>query len=221
MKVFIKTFGCTLNKRDSENIAGILKEQGFTLSQEKQADIIIVNSCGVKSKTQNRVISYITKQTKPVYLGGCLSAMLDLKSLTPNVKGYFNTNTIKQLTSQIKDNILENYSTKKENRLNIPIIRNKDIAIIPISQGCLGNCTYCSVKFARGSLKSYKEKDILKEIKQAIKIHKTILLTSQDTGCYGQDINTNLCSLLKKVIEIKGDFKVKLGMANPEHILTC
>jgi threonylcarbamoyladenosine tRNA methylthiotransferase CDKAL1 len=219
MKVYVKTFGCNLNKRDSENIAGILKENGFEISEEENADIIIVNSCGVKSKTQNRVVSYINKQTKPVYVGGCLPDMLDLKSLTPNVKGYFNTNTIKKLANQIKDSLLENFSIKKENRLNIPIVRNKDIAIIPISQGCLGNCSYCSVKFARGSLKSYEEKDILNEIKEVIKTHKTILLTSQDTGCYGLDINTNLINLLKKVIGIKGNFKVKLGMANPEHIL--
>jgi len=218
MKIFIKTFGCNLNKRDSENIAGILKES-FTPSTEKQADIIIVNSCGVKGTTQNRVISYINKQTKPVYVGGCLPDMLDLKSLTPKVKGYFNTNTIKQLINQIKDNLLENFSIKKENRLNIPIVRNKDIAIIPISQGCLGNCSYCSVRFARGSLKSYKEEDIIKEIKQAIKTHDKILLTSQDTGCYGQDINTSLTPLLNKIISLNGNFKIKLGMANPEHIL--
>jgi threonylcarbamoyladenosine tRNA methylthiotransferase CDKAL1 len=219
MKVYVKTFGCNLNKRDSENIAGILKEKGFEITEEDQADIIIVNSCGVKGTTQNRVVSYINKQTKSVYVGGCLPDMLDLKSLTPNVKGYFNTNTIKQLADQIKNNLMENFSIKKENRLNIPIIRNKDIAIIPISQGCLGNCSFCSTRFARGTLKSYKEEDVLKEVKQAIKTHDKILLTSQDTGCYGLDINTNLILLLKKVISLNGNFKIKLGMANPEHIL--
>jgi len=219
MKVFVKTFGCTLNKRDSENIEGILKEQGFVLTTEDKAEIIIVNTCGVKSRTQNRVISYINQHKKPVYVGGCLPKMLNLKELTPNVKGYFDTNTITKITSQIKDNILENFSTQKENRLNIPIERkSKDFAIIPISQGCLGNCSYCSVKFARGSLKSYTEEEILKEVEQ-VKNYKKIYLTSQDCGCYGQDINTNLISLLNKVVKVEGEFKVKVGMANPEHIL--
>ncbi|MFH1972270.1 MAG: tRNA (N(6)-L-threonylcarbamoyladenosine(37)-C(2))-methylthiotransferase [archaeon] len=219
MKVFVKTFGCALNKRDSENIEGILKEQGFELTEEKKADIIIVNTCGVKSRTQNRVISYINQHKKPVYVGGCLPKMIDLKELTPKVKGFFDTNTITKIASQIKDNLLENFSTQKENRLNIPLVRSsKDIAIIPISQGCLGNCAYCSVKFARGSLKSYTEEEILKEIEQ-VKDYKIIHLTSQDCGCYGKDINTNIISLLKKIISLGGNFKVKMGMANPEHVL--
>jgi len=219
MKVYVKTFGCTLNQRDSENIEGILKTKGFELSDEDKADIIIVNSCGVKSTTQNRVISYINKQTKPVYVGGCLPRMLNLKQLTPKVKGYFDTNSITKIAEQLNNNLIENYSTQKENRLNIPIKRNKDIAIIPIAQGCLGNCRFCSVRFARGSLKSYSEEEILKEIKEIKDKYKKIYLTSQDCGCYGLDIKTNIISLLNNIIELEGNFKVRLGMANPEHIL--
>lgn len=219
MKIFIKTFGCTLNQRDSENISGILKKEGFQLSEEGNADIIIVNSCGVKSTTQNRVVSYINRQVKPVFVGGCLPRMINLKQLTPNVRGFFDTNSITKIGKQIKNNLLENYSLNKENRLNIPIQRGRNIAIIPISQGCLGNCHYCSVKFARGSLKSYSEQDILEEVNQVLKEdYKKIYLTSQDTGCYGKDINTNLSSLLKKIISLDGNFKIRLGMANPEHL---
>ncbi|MBT3984665.1 tRNA (N(6)-L-threonylcarbamoyladenosine(37)-C(2))-methylthiotransferase [archaeon] len=217
MKVFVKTFGCTLNQRDSENIVGILQKNGFEIGED--ADIVIVNTCGVKSTTQNKVISYINSLDKPVYVGGCLPRMLDLKKLTPNVKGYFDTNSIKKLVEQIKDELFENFSLEKENRLNMEIVRNsKDVAIIPISQGCLGNCTYCSVRFARGSLKSYSEEEILEEVR-SVKDYKKIYLTSQDTGCYGNDRGTDLISLLKKVISIEGKFKVRLGMANPEHIL--
>jgi len=97
----------------------------------------------------------------------------------------------------------------------LPYIPSKeDITIIPISEGCLGDCNYCSVKFARGKLKSYKIEDIIKQIKG-----KKILLTSQDTGCYGLDINTNLVELLKQVVKVKGNFQVRVGMMNPEHVL--
>ena len=111
MKIYIKTFGCTLNKRDSENLAGILEKQGFTLSEESKAEVIVVNTCGVKSTTQNRVISYINKQKKPIYVGGCLPKMINLKDLTPNVWGYFDTNSIKKIAQQIKNETFESLQT--------------------------------------------------------------------------------------------------------------
>jgi threonylcarbamoyladenosine tRNA methylthiotransferase CDKAL1 len=217
MKVFVKTFGCAYNKRDSENIRGVLKNSDYELvDSSEEADIVIVNSCGVKSQTQSKIIVYIESQNKPVYLGGCLPKMLDLTNVK-NVKGVFDTNSITKLPEQISKEIKENFSDAKENRLNIPIVREKEeTLIVPISQGCLGNCHYCSTKFARGTLKSYPIEEIIKEIRnnKASLVH----LTSQDNGCYGFDIKTNLIELLRKVLEI-GDFKIKLGMINPQHVL--
>ena len=217
MKVFVKTFGCAYNKRDSENIKGILKSSDYELvDSSEESDIIIVNSCGVKSQTQSKIQVYIESQDKPVYLGGCLPKMLDLTHVK-NVKGVFDTNSITRLPEQISKGIKENFSNEKENRLNIPIIRDKEeTLIVPISQGCVGNCHYCSTKFARGTLKSYPIEDILTEIKnnKASLVH----LTSQDNGCYGFDINTNLIELLRRVLELEG-FKIKIGMMNPQHVL--
>ncbi len=214
MKVFVKTYGCTLNQKDGEIIKGVLNKSNFTLVEsEEEADIIVINSCGVKSVTENKIISYIKSQTKPVYLGGCLTKMIDTSKL--NVKGIFDTNTISKLPEQIKNNIKNNLSAEKEEKLSLPSIQSKEnITIIPISEGCLGDCNYCSVKFARGRLKSYKIEDILKQVKG-----KKVLLTSQDTGCYGLDINTNLINLLKQVVQVEGDFEIRVGMMNPEHVL--
>ena len=217
MKVFVKTFGCAYNKRDSENIKGVLKNSNYELvDSSEEADIIIINSCGVKSQTQSKIIVYIESQTKPVYLGGCLPKMLDLTHIK-NVKGVFGTNSITKLPEQISKEIKENFSDEKENRLNIPIIReSEEKLIIPISQGCLGNCNYCSTKFARGTLKSYPIVEIVKEIRnnKASLVH----LTSQDNGCYGFDINTNIIELLRTVLELDG-FNIKIGMMNPQHVL--
>tara|TARA_Y100000310_G_scaffold344983_1_gene460954 strand:- start:2251 stop:3279 length:1029 start_codon:yes stop_codon:yes gene_type:complete len=217
MKIYVKTFGCNLNKRDSENIKGVLQEAGFVLTNEEKADVIIVNSCGVKAKTQSRVISYINKHKKDVYVGGCLPRMLDLKERC-NAKGYFDTNSILKIAEQIRDERLESFSNKKENRLNQPLVRTyKDIMIIPISEGCLGNCNYCSTKLARGNLKSYTIKDIIKEVKN--NGFETLYLTSQDCGCYGLDIGTNLVELLEAIISVDKEFKIRVGMMNPEHVL--
>lgn len=217
MKVYVKTFGCNLNKRDSENIKGVLQEAGFTLTNEEDADVIVVNSCGVKQKTQSRVISYINKHKKNVYVGGCLPRMLDLKNRC-NAKGYFDTNSILKIAKQIRNEKPESFSNKKENRLNKPLVRTyKDIMIIPISEGCLGNCAYCSTKLARGNLKSYPIKEIIKEVKN--NEFETVYLTSQDCGCYGLDIGTNLVELLEAILAVDKKFKIRLGMMNPEHVL--
>ena len=140
MKVFVKTYGCTFNQRDSENIKGVLQKEDYEIVySENEADLIVVNSCGVKGVTQNKVISYTKSQSKPVYVGGCLPKMVDLTNLE-NVKGVFDPNTITQLPEQISLNNIKNFSAKKEHRLNLPLVNiEEDRLIIPISQGCLGS----------------------------------------------------------------------------------
>ena len=98
--------------------------------------------------------------------------------------------------------------------------KNEIIEIIPISSGCKGNCTYCLTKKARGNLQSYDPNLILKRVRKAsAQGVKEIWLTSQDNGAYGLDINTTLPELLKKILEIPGNHKIRLGMANPNFII--
>jgi len=94
------------------------------------------------------------------------------------------------------------------------------IRIIPISYGCLGVCSYCCVRFARGKLRSYSIDDIIDQVKSAIdeKI-KEVWFTSQDSACYGKDIGTDLITLMKKTTDISGLYRVRVGMMNPEHVL--
>ncbi len=213
MKVYVKTYGCTFNQRDSDSIKGVLQNDNFTIvDSEDQADIIIVNSCGVKGVTQDKIISYINSQDKKVYVGGCLTKMVDIKAKT-KATGVFDTNTISQIGKQIKNGLLENFSHKKEDKLGLPTV-SRETTIVPISEGCLGSCTFCSTKMARGNLKSYPVEDIVNAINGEL-----IYLTSQDNGCYGFDIGTNLSFLLKEVVKKEGNFIVRVGMMNPEHIL--
>ena len=218
MKIFVKTFGCVFNHKDSENIKGVLSSQDFEIvNTEDKADIIIVNSCGVKDQTQSKIIFYIESLDKPVYLGGCLPKILDLKKIK-NVKGVFDPNTINNLPNQINGEIEESFSSKKLNKLKLPSIQeNENTLIVPISEGCLGNCNYCGTKFARGKLKSYPINEIVDTIR-GFKGER-VNLTSQDNSCYGFDIGTNLANLLKELIKLEGDYLIRVGMMNPEHIL--
>ncbi|MCX7765416.1 MAG: MiaB/RimO family radical SAM methylthiotransferase [Candidatus Sumerlaeia bacterium] len=90
-----------------------------------------------------------------------------------------------------------------------------------MAQGCLGECSYCQTRLARGELHSYPIDRIIARIKRSVTRDgiKEIWLTAQDTGAYGLDIGTNLIQLLRQITEIKGEFRVRLGMTNPEHLL--
>lgn len=220
MRVYVKTFGCAHNQRDSENICGILVEGKFELVDSvDSADIVVVNSCGVKAKTQNRVASFVNSipEGKRVFVGGCLPRMVNVRSLCPRVEAVFDPNTILSLPKVI-DEAKDVRSDVKEHRLNAPIRRKSgDTAIIPISQGCLGDCTYCSVRFARGPLKSYPADDIVREVQSAVADGcSRINLTAQDTGCWGVDIGSSLPALLKEVVAVEGDFVIRVGMMNPD-----
>jgi MiaB-like tRNA modifying enzyme len=213
-KIFIKTFGCTLNKKDSKNIVA-----NYNYSEDEKdtftADYIIINTCGVKERTDTKIVNYLKKlkqlniSEKKIIICGCL-VTIDKELLTdifPNAN-YFKIEETKQLQKLLGSSKLE-IKTKKVN-ISEPII---------LSNGCLGNCNYCAVKFARGKLKSKSEKDIILEIEKTIENgSKEILLTSQDNGCYGFDINTNIVKLLSEIIKIKGNFLIRLGIANPQHL---
>jgi MiaB-like tRNA modifying enzyme len=92
-------------------------------------------------------------------------------------------------------------------------------AIIPISSGCLGSCTYCITKVARGNLQSHGPDVLIESMKKVLSDgFKEIRLTSQDTAAYGADIESSLADLLKMIGALKGDFRVRVGMMNPENV---
>jgi len=105
------------------------------------------------------------------------------------------------------------------------------VVSIPLCQGCNGMCTYCETRLARGPLKSYPFETVVKLFEKAVGMgFKEIRLTAQDTGCYGKDFHLyanrnglghgdrdDLVSLLDKLVEYRGEHRIRLGMINPEH----
>ena len=93
------------------------------------------------------------------------------------------------------------------------------IAKIPISEGCASNCSFCATKLARGPLNSFSEKLILRVIEMSVANGaREIDLTSQDVGSYGLDKRTDIAELAMKASQIPGDFRIRIGMLNPEHL---
>ncbi|MBL7056986.1 tRNA (N(6)-L-threonylcarbamoyladenosine(37)-C(2))-methylthiotransferase [Candidatus Woesearchaeota archaeon] len=224
-KIFIKTYGCTHNQSDSEFMAGLLEQEGFKLvDDEASSDLIIINTCTVKDPSEKKFFFELENIKKPVVVAGCIpqSDQNNPKLQNYSLVGVKQIERIAEVVKQtLQGNKVRFLNQSNDQSLNLPRIRkNSLIEIIPISSGCLGQCTFCKTKFARGSLVSFKEEAIIKQARAALNEGvKEIWLTSEDTGAYGLDIKTTLPHLLKELLKINKDYKVRLGMINPEYVI--
>ena len=228
-KIYVRTFGCSHNASDSEYMVGILAKEGYEIVDNlEDSDLTIINSCTVKSPSQAAFINLALKskqKNKHVVVGGCVpQAERNLKGLENcSIVGVSQIDKIDYIVKQtFEGNTVRLLENKTLPSLLLPKIRrNKYIEIIPISQGCLGSCTYCKTKQARGKLISYPIKQIVEACKRAWENNaKELWITSEDTGVYGRDIGTNLPNLMVEILKyVPKDVMIRIGMANPPYIL--
>ncbi|MEM4222091.1 MAG: hypothetical protein QW097_01535 [archaeon] len=217
MRIFLQTFGCTFNKADEGYIKKVLNKNVFCKKPE-HADVVILNTCGVKNTTENRMFFLIEKYlkaNKKVVVTGCLPK-INFERLQKYPVSIVDSNSLDFLPQALEKREIF-ISSKPLNKLDF--YGEGFTAIIPICEGCLSRCSFCATKNARGNLRSYSERDVVLTLERAVQSgKKEILLTAQDCGCYGLDIGTNIGSLLEKISKVEGEFKVRLGMANPQYI---
>ena len=231
MKVFIETYGCTFNQADSEIMAGILNENDIEIVDSlEDADAIIVNTCYVKLPTESKVINRIKNlqeefPDKEIIVGGCMVEIdqKKLEAVGPNCSwiGPHQLNkTADVVKSAIAGEVSREFGFSDEPKVCVPKMRQDPyIHVIQICEGCLGSCTYCCTRFARGHLNSYSIKDIVSEARQAIEDGCVeIELTAQDTSAFGKDTGERLADLIKEVASLEGDFRVRVGMMHPKNI---
>ena len=223
-KIHCITHGCSANYSDSEVMQGLLKEEGYELVDKPEiSDIIVINTCTVKNVTENVFLREFKKlNNKPIVITGCIAQASPEKFQDCSIVGTHQIHRIVDVVEEtLQGNVVALIQRERNPRLNLPKIRkNPLVEIIPINQGCLNCCTFCQTKIARGNLMSYDKSEILKQARQAISDGvKEIWLTSQDTGAYGKDIGMVLPNLLNDLVKIEGEFMIRLGMANPNHIL--
>ena len=217
MKFYIETYGCSLNKSDSGNMQGYLLENGFESVKQNDADLLIVNGCAVKEVTENKMLNRIRKLVKgkqkkqKIIVFGCLSKIIPGK-INEISKSVLLVDNLKELGKLLKIKPADFSLKMKETR------ENRFISIIAICKGCLGECSYCCVRNARGRLKSYSIESINKRFQRAIKETPEVWMTAQDLGAYGKDIGESLPKLIKALLENKGNYKIRLGMMNPHFL---
>jgi MiaB-like tRNA modifying enzyme len=230
--VYAENYGCAANKADFEIMLAYILKAGYKISSKpEKADIILVNTCGVKKPTEDRILERLrlfSSLNKPLIVSGCLPK-INLNSImkaAPNVSALLDPYSVDKIVSALRaaelgERGVKFFSDKPMVKLGQPKIRlNKVIEIIPISEGCLGACSFCCVRFARGTLFSYPKELIINALKEALaEGAREIWLTSQDNGAYGVDIKTNLAELLKCCCTINGKFFIRVGMMNPNHAI--
>ncbi len=209
MRAYIETYGCTANKSDSQRIKTILIENDYEITDNvERSDIVLVNTCTVTGRTERRMIKRLRELKKEkVIVAGCLPAaqpdlVADLawKKLTPR--------SVPSLAIMLGGQALAKHE------IQVPL--EGVTGIVSISDGCVGQCSYCIVKQARGDLESYPPRTIINSVKRLVEAGaKEILITSQDTAAYGLDIGFRLPDLLDRITEINGDFYIRVGMMNP------
>ncbi len=225
-RIKILTYGCSANSADSEAMAYLLEKKGHAIV-EKDAELIIINTCTEKTPTENKImrkISELDKKGNKLIITGCIpqaeKSYVNTKLKKFSIVGVFDISKICEAVEKTLNGervvFLSENAKKKETlerkRSNILV------EILPISEGCLGNCTYCKTKQARGNLVSFPENYLIKQARAAVEGGaKEIWVTSQDTGCYGFDIGKTLPELVENLCKIKGDFKIRIGMMNPNH----
>ncbi len=226
----IETYGCTLNQADSDMIEGILRQSGVhtergTYSKEANADYVIINTCTVKKPTEQKILDRIQKMSGKgdrLIVTGCMaSANPDrIRKAAPKARIISINNVPEMLPKMLNGNPDTGmHAYKRIDRSKFIFNPMGVIARIPISDGCLSSCSFCETKFARGPLNSFSEELILKAVSNAVSNGaKEIELASQDTGAYGADKKTDIAYLVSKAADINGNFRIRIGMLNPEHL---
>lgn len=217
----IHTFGCKVNIYESEYITNIMKTNGYKLSNENP-DIYIINTCTVTNEAdkKDRKIIHQIKNKYPntiLIVVGCYSQLKYNEINADIILGNKYKSHIPQL--------IENYIKNKKKIVKVEDISNTSFedmyinrftnhtrAFVKIQDGCNAFCSYCTIPYARGGLRSKDFETAIKEVEELVQNgYKEIVLTGIHTGKYGIESNTNLEKLLRKMVDIPNIYRIRLS----------
>lgn len=223
-KYLLKTYGCQANVRDSETLAGIFEEMGFTPTEDPhEASVIVFNTCAVRRTAEEHVLGQLgalkgLKEEDPekvFCVCGCMAqeeaVVQELLQSYPQVDMIFGTHNLYRFPDlllqhmQKHKKVVEVYSKEGEVIEDLPVKRGDSCkAFVDIMYGCNKFCTYCIVPYTRGRERSRRVGDILEEV-QSLKQsgHKEVIFLGQNVNAYGKDLGMEdgFTKLLEKTAE--------------------
>ncbi len=230
VRVFVETYGCTMNQADSDIIRGIVARRFELVDRAEDADVVVINSCGVIEFTERKIIRRaldLRAMGKRVVMAGCLPR-ISTRRVGAVADAMISPDNIHKIDLAIESALRgrkfvmigKNSQIDKSKLHTVKCrLRENAIAIVSISEGCVGRCSFCATRFARGRLRSFSLESIVEEVRRCVEMgFREIQLTSQDTGAYGLDKGGHMLpDLLNAITEIEGDFRIRVGMMNPHH----
>lgn len=234
------TFGCQMNARDSEKLAGILKEVGYVLTENEDADFIIYNTCTVRDNANQRVygrlghLNSLKKEKKhmKIALCGCMmqepSVIEKLQHSYRFVDLIFGTHNIYKFAEllftmfasdrmvvdiwQETDKIVENLPTERKYPFK---------SGINIMFGCNNFCSYCIVPYVRGRERSRRPEEIIHEIEALVSEGVVeVMLLGQNVNSYGKNLEESItfAQLLRRVEQIEGLKRIRFMTSHPKDL---
>ena len=237
--VYIKTYGCQMNKLDSELSIGFLLKRGYTFAEdENDADVILLNTCSVRDKAEHKVYSQLgslrdQKEKNPGLILGVLGCMAQnegdkifkrmphvnlvcgtrmFSKLPELLEGINGTNKRILAIGEDGEVNFDRLVTQRQNRYN---------AFVSIMRGCDNYCSYCIVPYVRGREFSRPDADIIDEVKSlADDGCKEVTLLGQNVNSYGKGLsgNVTLATLLRKLDSIEGIERIRFVTSHPKDM---
>ena len=236
----VTTFGCQMNARDSEKLAGILQQVGYELTEDENADFVIFNTCTVRDNANQRVYGRLGelngyKRRNPgmkIALCGCMmqepEVIEKLKKSYRFVDLIFGTHNIFKFaellcaTFETEGMIIDIWKDTDKIVEDLPVERKYPFKSgINIMFGCNNFCSYCIVPYVRGRERSREPKDIIREIEQLVADGVVeIMLLGQNVNSYGKNLDEPItfAQLLREVEKIEGLQRIRFMTSHPKDL---
>ncbi len=237
---FAQTFGCQMNARDTEKLAGILQLVGFEETADEQADFVVYNTCTVRENANNRVygrLGYLhnLKKKRPgmrIALCGCMmqepGVIEKLKKSYRFVNLVFGTHNIYKFAEllaeccETEQMVVDVWEASDQIVEDLPVQRKYPFKSgVNIMFGCNNFCSYCIVPYVRGREKSREPKEILREIEKLTADGVVeVMLLGQNVNSYGRTFQppVTFANLLEEVEKIEGLSRIRFMTSHPKDL---
>src|SRR5205823_190662 len=223
-KLHVITYGCQMNEYDSERVAGLLREHRYELTDsETDADLILVNTCAIREKAEDKVFSKLgelrkLKERKPELIIGVMGCMAQLQQgaiqrRAPAVDLVFGSPAIARVAELVervrreRRPVLETGEGPLVKITARPPSAPRLRAFVTVMEGCEKHCTFCVVPRTRGRERSHPPETVLAEVRRLAAVGcREVTLLGQTVNAYGRDLtpSTDLAALLERVNDVAG-----------------
>lgn len=234
------TFGCQMNARDSEKLAGILERMGYVEVQEEEADFVIYNTCTVRENANLRVygrlgyLHSLKKKNPHMMIGLCGCMMQEPQVVEKLKKSYsfvnliFGTHNIYKFAELVVSALLSDHMVidiwKDTDKIveDLPSQRKFPFKSgVNIMFGCNNFCSYCIVPYVRGRERSRNPKDIVREIENLVADGVVeVMLLGQNVNSYGKNLEEPMtfAQLLQEIEKIEGLKRIRFMTSHPKDL---